>query len=255
MNTFREAVQDYLDLRRGLGFKLQEAAKALTDFVAFLEQHRADYITQALALAWAQRPSRARPAYWASRLCIVRGFARYRSAADPRTQIPPYGLLPFHPKRARPFFYSDGQIHALLCAAFRMECPHERGKLRSWVYYCLFGLLTVTGLRLGEARNLQLQDVDLKAAILTIRGTKFGKERLVPLHRSTCAVLAKYIVERQPTGKDEQYPLIFSSPTGATVWMPVTFIAPSTGHREKSACAVPRTGMDLAFMTFVIALR
>jgi integrase len=78
-----------------------------------------------------------------------------------------------------------------------MECPHERGKLRSWVYYCLFGLLSVTGLRLGEARNLQLQDVDLNSAVLTIRGAKFGKDRLVPLHRSTCAVLAKYIAKRR----------------------------------------------------------
>jgi integrase len=58
-------------------------------------------------------------------------------------------------------------------------------------YYCLFGLLSVSGLRLGEARNLQLQDVDLKAAVLTIRGAKFGKTRLVPLHASTCKVLGK----------------------------------------------------------------
>jgi hypothetical protein len=76
---------------------------------------------------------------------------------------------------------------------YRFEC----GKLRPWVYYCLFGLLSVSGLRLGEARNLELQDVDLKAAVLTIRGAKFGKTRLVPLHASTCTVLADYIVRRQ----------------------------------------------------------
>ncbi|MGB8734186.1 MAG: tyrosine-type recombinase/integrase [Terracidiphilus sp.] len=197
MNTLRDAVQNYLEMRRGLGFKLQEAAKALPDFVAFLEQHHASYITQALALAWAQLPSHTRASYQASRLTIVRGFARYRSATDSRTQIPPCGLLPFKPKRARPFFYSDGQIRALLDTAFRMKCPHERGRLRSWVYYSLLGLISVTGLRLGEARNLQLQDVDLKTAVLTIRGAKFGKDRLVPLHRSTCAVLAKYIAKRR----------------------------------------------------------
>jgi integrase len=78
-----------------------------------------------------------------------------------------------------------------------MECRYERGKLRPWVFYCLFGLLTVSGLRLGEACNLELQDVDLKAAVLTIRGAKFGKDRLVPLHRSTCGVLAKYIAKRR----------------------------------------------------------
>jgi integrase len=78
-----------------------------------------------------------------------------------------------------------------------MECRYQRGTLRPWVYYCLFGLLSVSGLRLGEACNLELQDVDLKAAVLTIRGAKFGKDRLVPLHRSTCAVLAKYIAKRR----------------------------------------------------------
>jgi integrase len=130
-------------------------------------------------------------------LSFVRGFARYRSATDPRTQIPPQGLLPFQPKRARPFLYSDDNIRNLLRAALRMQCRYERGKLRPWVYYCLFGLLSVSGLRLGEACNLELQDVDLKMAVLTIRGAKFGKDRLVPLHRSTCAVLAKYIAKRQ----------------------------------------------------------
>ena len=197
MNTLREAVRTYLDMRRSLGFKLQDAGKRSLDFVTFLEQHHASYITQALALAWAQQPSHTQPAEWARRLSFVRGFARYRSATDPRTQIPPQGLLPFHPKRARPFLYSDDNIRDLLRAAVRMKCRYERGELRPWIYYCLFGLLSVSGLRLGEARNLELQDVDLKTAVLTIRGAKFGKYRLVPLHRSTCAVLAKYIARRK----------------------------------------------------------
>jgi integrase/recombinase XerD len=197
MNTLREAVGTYLDMRRGLGFKLRDAGRALADFVSFLDEHHASYITQALALAWAQQPSHTQPAHWAQRLSFARGFARYRSATDPRTQIPSQGLLPFQPKRARPFLYSDDNIRNLLRAALRIECRYERGKLRPWVYYCLFGLLSVSGLRLGEACNLELQDVDLKTAVLTIRGAKFGKDRLVPLHRSTCAVLAKYIAKRQ----------------------------------------------------------
>ena len=151
MNTLREAVREYLDMRRGLGFKLRETGKALTDFVTFLEQHNASYITPALALAWAQQPSNVQPAHWARRLSSVRGFARYRSATDPRTQIPPQGLLPFQPKRARPYLYSDEEIRSLLCAALRMPYRYERGKLRPRVYYCLFGLLSVSGLRLGEA--------------------------------------------------------------------------------------------------------
>jgi integrase/recombinase XerD len=196
MTTLRQAVREYLRMRRNLGFKLQEAGKGLLDFVTFMEQRRASCITQALALAWAQQPSNVQPAHWPQRLSFVRGFARYRSATDPRTQIPAQRLLPFQPKRARPYLYSDVDIRRLLRAALAMPCRYERGELRPWVYHCLLGLLSVSGLRLGEARNLELGDVDLKAAVLTIRGAKFGKTRLVPLHASTCAVLAEYIRRR-----------------------------------------------------------
>jgi integrase/recombinase XerD len=197
MNTLREAVREYLDMRRALGFKLREAGTGLADFVTFLEERNARYITQDVVLAWAQQPSKAQPAHWAQRLSFVRGFARYRSATDPRTQIPPQGLLPFQPKRARPYLYSDEEIRSLLRTALKMPYRYGRGKLRPWVYHCLFGLLSVSGLRFGEARDLEIQDVDLKAAVLTIRGSKFGKTRLVPLHASTCTVLANYIAKRQ----------------------------------------------------------
>jgi len=196
MTPLRSAVQEYLTLRRSLGFKLHEAGKGLLAFVTFMEQHRAAHITTQLALTWAQQPANVQPAHWAQRLSFVRGFAQYRSATDPRTQIPAPGLLPFKPKRARPYLYSDAEIRSLLRAALTMPCRYERGALRPWVYHCLFGLLSVSGLRLGEARNLELHDVDLRAAVLTIRGAKFGKTRLVPLHTSTCHVLAEYLRRR-----------------------------------------------------------
>ena len=196
MNTLCEALQDYLSMRRGLGFQLQEAGKRLPDFIRFLETRKARYITCELAIDWAQQSQTVQPAEWARRLSFVRGFASYRSATDPRTEIPPQGLLPFRAKRARPYLYSDDEIRSLLRAAIDMPHRFERGKLRPCTFYCLFGLLSVTGLRIGEARNLELQDVDLKAAVLTIRGSKFGKTRLVPLHASTCTVLADYIARR-----------------------------------------------------------
>jgi integrase len=196
MTTLRQAVKEYLQMRRALGFKLHDAGKGLLDFVTFMDQHRARYITQALALAWAQQPSNVQSARWAQRLAFVRGFAHYRSATDPRTQIPAQGLLPFQPKRAQPYLYSDAEVRSLLRAALKLPYCYESGKLRPWIYYCLFGLLSVSGLRLGEARNLEVRDVDLKAAVLTIRCSKFGKDRLVPLHASTCKVLADYIGRR-----------------------------------------------------------
>ena len=194
MTTLREAVRQYLRLRRGLGFKLHEAGRALPKFVTFLQRHHASVITCQLALDWAQQSSTVQSEEWARRLSIVRGFARYRSAMDPRTEIPPDGLLPYRPKRARPYLYSQEEIRALLRAALKLPA---HGKLRPWTFHCLFGLLSVTGLRLGEARNLELKDVDLPARLLTIRGAKFGKSRLVPLHKSTCRVLANYLARRK----------------------------------------------------------
>ncbi|MFP3559399.1 tyrosine-type recombinase/integrase [Paraburkholderia sp. SIMBA_049] len=215
MNTLRQAVHDYLNLRRNLGFKLKEPGRALLDFAAFMERHNAPYITQALALAWAQQPADVQPATWARRLGVVRDFARYRSAADRRTQIPAPGLLPFQPKRAHPYLYSDDEVRRLLHAALEMQYRYERGALRPRAFYCLFGLLSVSGMRLSEALNLELRDVDLAEGVLTIRGAKFGKDRLLPLHASTCKVLADYIVRRDRhwAGRDVS-PYLFVSSGG-----------------------------------------
>jgi integrase/recombinase XerD len=215
MTTLRHAVQDYIEMRRGLGFKLRETERGLIDFVTFLEDNDTPYITTELALAWAQHPSHAQPSSWAKRLGYVRGFARHRSAADPRTQIPPDGLLPFRPKRARPYLYSKEDIKRLLAATLEMPCRYAHCKLRPWTYYCLFGLLSVSGLRLGEARNLKLSDIDFDAAVLTIRGTKFGKTRLVPMHTSTCTVLRNYIKRRQQNcAAQAASPYLFASQLG-----------------------------------------
>ncbi len=196
MTSLRQAVHEYLRMRRQFGFKLHEPGKGLFEFVRFLEQHRAPVITQALALTWAQLPVHTQPAHWARRLSFVRGFARFRSATDPRTEIPAPGLLPFRPQRARPYLYSGTEIRRLLRAALSLPCRYKRGRLRPWLYYTFFGLLSVTGLRVSEARNLEVREVDLDAGVLTIRGAKFGKTRLVPLHASTCQVLGEYLRRR-----------------------------------------------------------
>ena len=161
MTPLCAAVHEYLTLRRSLGFKLHDAGRLLVAFATFMEQPRATSITTPLALAWAQQPTAVQPAEWARRLSVVRGFARHRRATDPHTDIPSIGLLPFRPTRARPYLYSDAEIRDLLHAARGLPCRYASGRLRPWVYYSLFGLLSVSGLRLGEARNLEVPDVDL----------------------------------------------------------------------------------------------
>jgi integrase/recombinase XerD len=193
MNTLRNAVDEYLAMRRALGYQLQDAGVALAAFASFMEQHGQSHITTELALEWSQLPSGAKATEWAKRLSFVRGFARYRSATDPGTEVPPCGLFPHRASRAQPYIYTDEEIQRLMDAALRL--PPADG-LRPWNYYCLFGLLTVTGLRISEALSLQRPDVDLQASLLTIRYTKFGKTRLVPLHASTQQVLADYAQRR-----------------------------------------------------------
>lgn len=187
------AVDDYLALRRSLGFKLREYGECLHEFVAFLQQRRAPHITTKLAVEYATQRQHERPVSWARRLIIIRGFARYRLGADPHTDIPPIGLLRFRSQRAQPYLYSQDEIRRLLAAALSIASPHA---LQPRTYYCLFGLLAVSGLRVSEAINLQPQDVDLSEGVLTIRGAKFGKSRLVPLHPSTRAVLRDYAQRR-----------------------------------------------------------
>jgi integrase/recombinase XerD len=196
MNTLRESLHEYLELRRALGFKMHDAGLLLPRFVSFLEERQAVSITTRLALEWAQQPS-VQPAEWARRLCFVRGFARHRRATDSRTAIPPVGLLPFRSRRARPYLYTEEEVRQLLAAALELPTTWPSTPLRPWVFHGLIGLLSVTGLRISEALNLELGDVDFEEAVLTIRATKLGRWRVVPIHPTTGAALADYLARRE----------------------------------------------------------
>ena len=193
MKSLQNAIEDYIALRRSLGFKLDDMAADLTKFASFLEQKAAPYITTALALEWAMQSTDHLPSHWARRLGFVRVFARHWSATDPRTEIPPAGLLPFRAQRAHPYLYTEQEIQRLLAAAKSLS---PASGLRPWTYHCLFGLLAVSGLRISEAIKLERQDVDFYQGVLTIRQTKFNKNRLIPLHASTRDVLSEYAEHR-----------------------------------------------------------
>jgi integrase/recombinase XerD len=137
MISLRKAVENYLTMRRSLGFKLRKTGYDLRHFVSFMEEQKASVITTELALRWAQQSQDVQPATMAARLSFVRSFARYWSATDPRTEIPPMGLLPYRTKRATPYIYSDDEIRRLLKAARNL--PPSIG-LRPWTYYTLLGL-------------------------------------------------------------------------------------------------------------------
>ena len=211
MKPLRQAIDDYIALRRSLGFKLRRMSEGLREFAVFLEQKAAPYVTTELAMEWAMLPTHHQPSDWAQRLSFVRVFARHWHATDPRTEIPPTGLLPFRPQRARPYLYSELEIQNLLAAALKLS--PSRG-LRPQTYHCLFGLLAVAGLRISEVLKLEQPDVDLGEGILTIRQTKFGKTRLVPLHTSTRDVMADYARRRDRFLRSPSAPCFFLNDHG-----------------------------------------
>ena len=191
MTDLRSTLEAYVNMRQGLGYNYQRQSQRLADFVSFMEKRKAVTMTTKLAVEWATLPPD-RNASWALRLIAVRGFARHVASLNPKTEVPPHGILP-PLKRAKPYVYSDAEINALLAAALAL--PPGDG-LRRWTYHCFFGLLAVTGLRLSEAIGLQRDEVDLEAGVLTVRQSKFGKSRLVPLHPTVRAALRSYCERR-----------------------------------------------------------
>jgi integrase len=178
----------YLCLRRSLGSKMVNESAALPAFVSFAEKTKTPYITTRVALNWAQQGKEGQSKW---RFSMVRALAKYAVIFDARTEVPQLGVLRTKYPRPRPYIYSDREIERLLRAA--RDWGRDRPRT---TYYSFLGLLAVSGLRLGEAIRLQVGDVDLATGILTIRNSKFGKSRLVPIHASTTRKLRDYQRQR-----------------------------------------------------------
>jgi len=189
MTALRQAAQEYLAMRRALGFKLTTQGRHLLNFVGYCEARGAGHITSQIALEWATQTSRGSSdeVYQSRRLMVVRIFARHLQTLDPATEVPPDDLLPHHYRRIAPYLYSQAEVAALLAAAGRLAPP-----LRAATWQTLIGLLAVTGMRKSEACHLDRDHVDLDAAALVITDAKFGKARQLFLHPTTVAALRRY---------------------------------------------------------------
>ena len=205
------ALDEYLKMRRALGHKLRLAGGLLPRFVEFANRMGADFITTDLALRWAMQPVDAHPRSLALRLGMVRRFAQHCSATDPRTIVPPPDLIPYQYQRPAPYIYRDDQINRLLQAA--QQLPSATG-LRSHTYATLFGLYVATGMRRNEALQLNRDDVDLVNGVVTIRCTKFGKSRYLPLHSTAKRALQRYAARRDRLCRNPHSPSFFLSEGG-----------------------------------------
>jgi integrase len=212
MSALHDALTEYLATRRALGTQLSWPESSLRAFVDFVEAEGAEFITTELALRWALKPVGVQRATHARRLAIVRGFAGWLQATDTRTQVAPQGILPARHRRPAPHIYTDGEIADLMAAATQLR---SASGLRGVTLKTLIGLLAATGLRPGEALSLDVGDVDLVSGILTIRESKFGKSRFVPLDESTCIALAAYSTFRDTVLPRRETPAFLVSERGS----------------------------------------
>ncbi len=241
MSGLHGHLADYLALRRSLGFKLERPGQLLAGLVSYLEEAGAVTVTTAHALAWATAPADADPSWWRVRLAAVRPFARYLAPFVPGTEIPPRGLLPGPvSRRAVPYLYSPAEVAALITAAGAIRAP-----LRAATCQTLIGLLAATGMRAGEAISLDRGDLDGEQGLLTIRGSKFGKSRQLPLHASVLRALAGYAEKRDRELPRAASPALLVSLAGTRlIYKNVhrTFheLTQAAGLRPRSAACRPR---------------
>lgn len=214
MKGLAEHAEDYLRLRRALGYKLERHGRLLPQLASYLEAAGERTITRELAISWARLPVAAQPRHWAARLAIARGFALYMQTIDPATEVPPADVFAVGYQRPTPYLWSGEDICRVLEAAGELRPP-----LKAAGYQALFGLLAVTGMRVGEALALEPGDVDLEEGVITIRQetAKLERARLVPLHPTAVQALRRYVSARARLCPRPRSRTFFVSATGAGI--------------------------------------
>jgi integrase len=244
MTTFTQRAEDYLRLRRSLGFKLQEHARLLPRFAAHLDAIGAEHVSTEIAVTWAIEPVVvAGSVVPAMRLLVARGSARYMAGIDPRTEIPPTGLIRSPRRRRAPYIYTEQEI-LLLMGRARTAI---RQRLAAATYETLIGLLAATGMRISEAIKLDDTDIDFEHAVLFVRESKFNKSRYLPLQPSTCercSVTCACARKSAASGKTRA----FSSRCAAVASTTAQFKRRSVGSATPQASALGR-GIPRGCMT------
>jgi integrase len=240
MTALATELDSYLELRRSMGFKLRRAEKLLRQFVDYCEAYDVDVVNAEVALRWATLPKDASRSWVCHRLCVARGFSRHMALVDDRHGVVPTSLVPHRPTRATPYLYTEDQVKAMMAAARGFRSPMRQASFETMV-----GLLWATGMRVGEALFLDCSDVDLAHGVITVRETKFGKSRELPVHDTTVEALRAYAKRRRQLYPEADTPAFFLSAAGTRVLycnfhLGFLEIVRRAGVRRRSASCRPR---------------
>ncbi len=201
VNTVAASIESYLALQHSLGYQFRKQAGSLQAFLRYVRSTQAQGpLSQALALECVMANDLT-PNGRAIRYAVIRRFAEYHAAFDPRTEPFDRRALPRSRAIPPPRILSDEELRSLMAASGRVSTEQP---LRGLTLATVIGLLASTGLRSGEVVRLNRTGVDLTSGVLEIRKTKFRKDRLVPVHATTLTVLRDYARHRDlvfPTPK------------------------------------------------------
>lgn len=193
-----QLVDSYLALRRATGFRMKVPGYLLPSFVSFAAQRGESCVGARTAIDWAALAPSERQR--ANRLGMLRVFARFARAEDPRHEVPPSGVFAAPRVRYAPFIFSQELVTELVRRAAQLT---PAGSLKPWTFCTLFSLLAVTGMRISEALALRIKDITPDGIV--IREAKFRKSRLVPLHPTATDGLARYLERRGAVADDHVF--------------------------------------------------
>jgi integrase len=207
MKTFRsifaQPLSAYIKLLDSLGYRLEEQTCILTAFDQWIfEKKHLGALTQELALEFACSNPKNCMNYCARHYQVVRHFSEYLATFDPQTpRLDPKALQRSEARNPRRI-YTEQELEKILSEARHIS---PKNRVAGLTLYTMIGLAACTGLRISEIVRLDREDVDLKTGLLNIRHSKFGKSRLVPIHKTTLEIVRNYAAVRDaayPSCKD-----------------------------------------------------
>ena len=194
-----QMMKQYLALQRSLGLVLKSAEWALDNFDQYLAVHfpKAKQVTCKMVTGYLTTTRHLHSTSRCRALSHLRQFCHYMFHLNPSTYIPQKNLLPRGRVKVRPYIYSETELQNILRLTRQLR---SRRSLLPHTVTTVFSLLWVSGMRISEAVNLNLADVNLDTGVIYIRQTKFFKSRLIPLSESSIAALLQYRDKRAQYG-------------------------------------------------------